>query len=134
MTCSLASGNSFIADPLLAHPDIDLTLKSNKGRSTVPSAASFGFEDIVQKLLAREEVDILSALNGPLAQTPLHCAGQGDHETIVKMLLECEKIEVNVRGGYHRTPLWYAAWKGPEATTALLLEHNADVEAADDDV
>jgi len=43
-------------------------------------------------------------------------------ETIVKLLLETSKVEVDSKDSYGRTPLSWAAEKGCETVIKLLLE------------
>jgi len=57
--------------------------------------------------------------------TQLSLAAQNGHETVVRLLLEREDVEVNSRedkGGV--TPLSWAACNGHEAAVRLLLERD----------
>jgi ankyrin repeat domain-containing protein 50 len=55
------------------------------------------------------------------------------HETVVKLLLETGKVDVDSKDfEYGRTPLWWAAGGGHEAVVKLLLETGkGDVDAKD---
>ncbi|KAB8260580.1 ankyrin repeat-containing domain protein [Aspergillus pseudonomiae] len=64
--------------------------------------------------------------------TPLTCAAEGGHATVVQMLLENEE-DVNERGMTEKeqSPIHLAALNGHVAVVKLLLERGANVEAQD---
>lgn len=61
-------------------------------------------------------------------------AVEGEHETIVKMLLEREDIDVNCQNGSGNTALMLVAWYGHGAIFKMLLERgDIDVNCKDGD-
>ncbi|EKG09441.1 hypothetical protein MPH_13518 [Macrophomina phaseolina MS6] len=59
-------------------------------------------------------------------------AAQNGNETIVELLLETGKVDVDSKGQSGRTPLWWAAKNGHEAVVKLLLETGkVDVDSKD---
>lgn len=47
--------------------------------------------------------------------------GKG-HEAVVELLLESGKVDLNLKDGFGRSPLLWAAEKGHKAVIKLLLE------------
>jgi len=85
----------------------------------------------VKLLLATRKVDVdVKDGNG---RTPLSYAAEHGHEAVVKLLLETEGVDINVKDeGYGRTPLSYAAEHGHEAVVKLLLaDSRVDVDTKD---
>ncbi|KAL9125157.1 MAG: hypothetical protein Q9217_005596, partial [Psora testacea] len=130
---ALVNHNSAIALKLLDRDDVDVTLAPKLGSSAIFHAAYFGYEEVVRRLLANDQVNLQSLSTFPPTKAPLHDAVEGGDEFVVKMFLEHAGVDVNVRGGSGRTPLSYAAIKGWEDITQLLLEHNANPDAMDED-
>ncbi|KAH7175991.1 hypothetical protein EDB81DRAFT_674526, partial [Dactylonectria macrodidyma] len=65
--------------------------------------------------------------------TPLLWATEQGHDTIIKLLLDTGKVDVNARDKYDGgTPLWRAAERGHETIVKLLLDTGkVDVDARD---
>jgi ankyrin repeat protein len=118
---------------LLEHKGIDATIRTRSGRTPIAWACLKGMEEVYHQLLTKPGVEVVRPDNTPLCQTPLHFAAQGGHATIVKLLLENEGVEADVRGGFNRSPLWYAARKGAIDVVGVLLEHNVEVDALDEE-
>ena len=69
-----------------------------------------------------------------LSGTALHYAAFCGLHTIVKYLIVEHSLDVNARGLYKKsTPLHWASSKGHMDTVRILLEHEADVSAQNDD-
>lgn len=63
--------------------------------------------------------------------TPLHWAARADADEIVKLLLECNGIDVDALTGSHRTPLQLAAETNAANSITLLGEAGADLNTQD---
>ena len=72
-------------------------------------------------------------LDFPGHTDPLIVSSYFGFETVVQRLLNSGKADVEAKDRYGRTPLWFAASGGHEATVKLLIEKGADVEAKDED-
>ena len=53
-------------------------------------------------------------------RSPLLYAAQNGHEAVVKILVEPDDIEVNIKDDHGRSPLSYAARNGHEAVVKIL--------------
>jgi ankyrin repeat protein len=63
--------------------------------------------------------------------TPLLCAAEKGHTSVVQLLLE-HNASVDSRDRSYRCPLVVAASGGHESSVRLLLEHNASIDSRDD--
>jgi len=89
------------------------------GQTPLLAASCLGFEDLVRRLLAaRHDVNAYSR-----DQTPLSCAAKLGHDTVVRLLIEQEDVEINSRDSNSQTSLSHAAQRGYEAVVRLLIEH-----------
>jgi len=51
----------------------------------------------------------------------------------VKLLLRCDRVDINSRDNEGKTPLWWAAYWGSAISVQLLLErHDVDLQARGD--
>ncbi|CAM1508997.1 Fc.00g027360.m01.CDS01 [Cosmosporella sp. VM-42] len=109
-------------------PDANTKLRDHNGRTALHLAAVAGKLDM-SKLLANE-LGVKKEAKDQWGGTPLHCAAEGGHEAIVRLLVElgADKEAKDQEGG---TPLHYAARGGHEAIMRLLVELGADKEAKD---
>ena len=63
-------------------------------------------------------------------RTPLVWAAERGHEAVVRLLIERDDVDVNIKGDFGETPLFVAAGNGHEAIVRLLIERNdIDVKA-----
>lgn len=93
-------------------------------------AASWeGRIEIVKAILEVGRIDINAgcASNG---NTALMVASEHGHDSICKLLLECEGIRVGAQNVHGTTALMCATGAGEISTIALLLHHGADVNDA----
>jgi ankyrin repeat protein len=103
----------------------DIKARDKYGRTLLHHAVDYGYVSIVKRLLDRgvnpNEVD-------DAGMTPLHMARRLD---VAKLLL-LHGANPNVKTKYDgRTPLHYAAAEGRLAIIALLLRHDAYIDARD---
>ncbi|KAH7464150.1 hypothetical protein FOMA001_g17939 [Fusarium oxysporum f. sp. matthiolae] len=91
--------------------------------------AYFGIKDAAQILATRNIADLTDSYG----RTALWYAAARGHETVVKLLLDTGKVDVNTRDTLHgQTPLWRAAAGGYEGIVKLLLNiGEVDVDAKD---
>jgi hypothetical protein len=87
--------------------------------SSILTAAHQGKEGLVQKFLQRG-VDADSA--GWNSWRPLLLAAINGHETVVRLLLETGKVDVDLKDRRGRTPLNWAAMNKHEAVVKLLAQ------------
>ena len=91
------------------------------GRSAMHFAAANGQEATLRMLLAKGAGKIDADSGDKYGCTPLYLAAQNGHEVIVKLLLNTDEVEPDLKteGGW--TPLLIAAENGHEAVVKLLL-------------
>jgi hypothetical protein len=99
-------------------------LKSRYGLTPLSWTAGNGYNDVVNLLLAKDNIDP-DLKDTQYGQTPLSWAAENGHEAVVKLLLETGKVEVDSKDKYGRIPLSWAARNGHEAVVQLLLEKGA---------
>ncbi|SPJ73909.1 related to ankyrin [Fusarium torulosum] len=88
----------------------------------------FGIKHAAQILATRNIVDLMDSYG----RTALWYAAAGGHETIVKLLLDTGKVDVNAKDQSGITPLSCATVWGQEAIVKLLLDTGkVDVDARD---
>ncbi|KGQ02961.1 Ankyrin-3 [Beauveria bassiana D1-5] len=81
-------------------------------------AAHFGIEKAVETLI-QHEAD--ADARDDAGRTPLSWAAASGHETVVKLLMMIDYVEVNLQDNNGRTPLSWAAEFGQEAVVKMLL-------------
>ena len=109
---------------LKAWPGGDLDAKDEEGWSALQRAAAEGLAVAVKELLRRPGVEV----NGvePAGGRPaLVLASEGGHEEVVRALLACAEVEVNLAQADGATALYIAAQEGHNAVVELLLAHAA---------
>ena len=87
--------------------------------------AHFGQEEIVRILLLQHANPNAASKNG-YQVFPIHAALSGQHDRIVKQLIEAG-AEVNVLQSSRTSPLHLAAQQGNIDLIIVLLEHGADI-------
>ncbi len=98
---------------------------SSHGFYPLGIAAHFGQEEIVRILLLQHANPNAASKNG-YQVFPIHAALSGQHDRIVKQLIEAG-AEVNVLQSSRTSPLHLAAQQGNIDLIIILLEHGADI-------
>ena len=102
----------------------DLDAKDEEGWSALQRAAAEGLAVAVKELLRRPGVEV-NGVEPTKGQPALVLASRGGHEAVVRVLLGCAKVEVNLAQAGGATALYIAAQEGHEAVVELLLAHAA---------
>ncbi|CEF76425.1 hypothetical protein SNK05_004413 [Fusarium graminearum] len=129
------NGHMAIFDILLSTGKVDLNAESNNHLTPGSEAVRGGHVQMVERLLSDSNFDVnFCPWRGwtPLAiqvdtldvddETPLHKAALGGQETIVKLLIDSGKADVNAVGIFTFPPLFLATAHGHEGVVGLLLE------------
>lgn len=95
--------------------------------STLQLACSIGHLPAVLKLLEQATADEISAQNNS-GETALHRAVRGNHEAVVRVLLE-RGADLSLCTNWLETPLHHAANWAYETVLGLLIEKGADISA-----
>ena len=99
------------------------------GATTLHEAASGGYNDIVQLLLAKgAPIEATDTHN----DTPLHLAAWNGHTSTVELLLS-KGASIEAMNEFNNTPLHRAAWNGHTNTVELLLSKGASIKATNKD-
>ncbi|KND94757.1 Ankyrin repeat domain-containing protein 50 [Tolypocladium ophioglossoides CBS 100239] len=124
-----AGNNKEIVELLLASGRVDPNVKNGKGRSPVVLAAQAGDDEVVKLLLpVMEYEDGHPAFGGALRS-----AAVNGLDSVVKALLESDRVHVDARNVVGRTALSRAAGSGRDSVVKLLLESGrADADSRDD--
>ena len=85
--------------------------------SGVHVIAYFGLNDFVAGFRKVE-------LEDELGRTPLSWAAERGHETVVRLLVERDDVDINAKDADGRTPLIWSAERGHEAVVWLLVERD----------
>ena len=80
--------------------------------------------EAVKELLRRPSVEV-NGVEPTKGQPALVLASRGGHEAVVRVLLACAKVEVNLAQTSGHTALCGAASEGRKAVVELLLAHAA---------
>ena len=119
-------------------PKIKVLLQANPSMHSRPGpfgatplhfAAAFGYQEIVELLLAKHASSNARTVAG---KTPLHWAASEGRTNVVRFLLGHGSM-VNVQDEHGNTPLHDAALNGRNEVVKLLLNSSADVNAKDND-
>ncbi|XP_014292101.1 ankyrin repeat, PH and SEC7 domain containing protein secG isoform X3 [Halyomorpha halys] len=120
---AVKGGNHEIAS-LLLNKGADVSILDSDGATLLHHAAHKGMTKLVEQLLEKQEVDPQSVDSS--GQLPFHTACSEGHLDIVKMLLACDRSQVNcVIDDTKYTPLHEAAFWGRKYVVNFLLENNA---------
>lgn len=106
---------------LAATPKV-LDLPDEQGNTTLYWAARFGYQDIVQALVARNAMINTKNNNG---WTPLQEAAENGHANIVDLLI-AKGAQINTQDNEGRTALFWAAKEGHAEIIQFLLNKGAD--------
>jgi len=107
---------------LLEMEGLDINATDWMGRTALTRAAERGQEEVVKKLLEREDINP-DPPDTTFYRTPLGWAAENASGGVVKLLLERKDVNpdhIDTGGG--RTPLSIAAQNGREQTVKMLLE------------
>ena len=99
-----------------------LTRKDKDGRTALWWASRYGYEAIVEVLLATGEAEV--NLQSRYGWTPLSQAAERGHEAVVRLLLATNEVDVDSKSNSLRTPLSCAAEGRHETVVKLLLENS----------
>jgi ankyrin repeat protein len=124
-------GNKEVVDLLMKVDGNDFELETIEGLKLLTCAAWGGLEDICQMLIANGKADCTSQTRYG-GFYPLHLAALSDDTATIKLLLAHEGVEKNCRNWQGRTPLWTATLSGKENAVQVLVAHDVDVNAADE--
>jgi ankyrin repeat protein len=107
----------------------DYNKQDNRKRTILHRAAAAGHIGVVKGLLSIESVNPNQLEKDQC--TPLGLALRDDHEKIAHILIEKEKIDVNLGGGSFGAPIHIAVSKNKEETIRKLVKRNVDVNKVD---
>ena len=101
-------GNVELVTILLQHTDIDANIikRGNQG-SPLYLASERGFDDIVRQLLGQSQIKVNDVF-GPKRITALMSAAESQSLNVVKHLLLCPKVDINMKDSYGKTAMQYA--------------------------
>ena len=108
-----------VAQALIAHPAIQVEVRTAKDESPLMLAAIKG-----KLALCRQLIDKDADVNKP-GWTPLHYAASGGHVEVLQLLLE-HYAYIDAESPNGSTPLMMAAMYGSSAAVLTLLEAGAD--------
>ncbi|XP_067654008.1 inversin-like [Haliotis asinina] len=104
---------------------LDINSREQNKRTPVMAAAWKGHRGVVELLVVRgADVSLVDGDGDNILH--LACWGAGDLET-VELILSLNKVDINSRGLWARTPVMLAAWKGHRDVVELLVGRGADV-------
>jgi ankyrin repeat protein len=124
------SGHAPVVEFLAAVPNVDLAFRNKNGDTPLHEAVC-GNAESVAALIAQPGVDVNATQTVGL--TPLHCAVIKQQPEIVRLLAECEQVNVNSPDAQLRTPLHLAAelQGAVDIVKCLALHPKADVNLRD---
>ena len=128
---AISEGHNEIVKRLLTETKLNLNitagsdLMSFERRTVLQLAVQKDDMEVVKWLLADERLSINSVASG---QSALACAVSVGNIEMVKLLLEQEDIDIDVRGRLGSTPLWLAASSGRFDLVQLLLQRTDNID------
>ena len=141
---AVTCGEKRIVDLLLKHPNIDVNIKSNSGETSLMTGTIFGRQETVKPLLNHKDIDVniqnekgITALMyatadydkdmDKLRQSRSYVKDKVEmslgKQEIVKLLLNHEDIDVNIRDEEGKTALIWAVDQNQKEIVELLLNH-----------
>lgn len=115
-----ALGSETVIDLLLAREVIDVNARNVQGETTLWHAAYAERMCAVAKLLRRRDLDT-DVPGAFLRITPLALAVIHKHLSIMKVLLDTSRVDINAQDNQGRTPLYHAVISKEKVSTLLLL-------------
>ena len=107
----------------------DINAKDGDGMTALQYAVIKGYPQLIDKLLAHQDIEVNSQDNGGL--TALHHAVMQRNESAAKGLLAHEGIDVNIKDGQGLTALHHAVKGYPTLVVRLLWHEAIDVNITD---
>ena len=121
-------GHREIVQALLNRSGINIDAKNLKGLTALIFAILYGKDDVA-KVLVDHGADVNLAKND--GWTPLMSAALHGHMTIAQTLLSAPEIRIDAKSANGGTALMAAAFYGKADIAKVLIDHRADVNAAD---
>ena len=109
----------------------DVNAKDGNGMTALHYAVIKGYSQLVDKLLAHQDIEVNSKDGGGL--TALHYAVSQRNESAVKRLLAHEGIDINIKDGSGLTALHHAVKAYPDSLDRLLFHEAIEVNSQDGD-
>jgi len=130
---AILAGRCDIVDRLLAHPQMDLTLKNSKfsgGETPLALAVRTGQSEMASLLLERRSADVINSKDA-FGRTPLFFAAGRGNLPLLNLLLETPHIDINALTNARESALSWAVQVGHiEVVAALLARPDCDVNSA----
>ena len=127
-----------IMNALLDAPGINVNWQDEDGFAPLHLACEMGSTDIVERLVAVDGIDVNMATATGMRPLTMACDADVDDlsgDALVRFLLRAPGIDVNrpAEGGFGRSPLLYACYKGcsPAVVRALLDAPGVDTRWTD---
>ena len=121
---AVIEGHKDIVKLLMTREDVDPNVRDRKGETPLVVAIKNRHIAMVRLLLAYKYIDINATDVGEHRSALFYAMPPLQKDTqILKLLLACENIKVNVKGKYGKTPLMDAASRGSAEAMRLLLAH-----------
>ena len=118
--------SSAVIPLLLAHPDIDINLKNNKGYTPFFIACEYGYTSCVREMLKDSRVNLKETDNG--GYTPLWLAAANVHLDVIKVWIASgREMDLGKPGDVYRTDaIGSAREEGRTEVVALLERFKSD--------
>ncbi|CAI2380891.1 unnamed protein product [Moneuplotes crassus] len=107
----------------------DYNRRDNRKRTILHRAATAGHIGVIRGLLNIENIDPNKLEKDQC--TPLGLALRDDHEEIANILIEKEKVDVNLGGGSFGAPIHIAVSRNKVKTLLKLVKRNVDINKVD---
>lgn len=118
-----------IAEYFLKKANPILTMKSKNGYTAFHWICYIGNTSLLNLYICYDKFfNVNSQTSCPLELSGLHIAIENDHYNIVRSLLKCSKINVNILNSNDETPLHIAIEKNSVRIVKELLKYNASIE------
>ena len=93
---ALYSGQSDMVKIIVQQPNIDFNVKTNRGVTLAQAAVWVGDVKCVETLAALESFDCWNVPDS-VGNTPIISAVNGKKKSIIKLLLKCPRVDVNIK-------------------------------------
>lgn len=125
LSVAASNGHKEVVQQLLATGQIDLLPEDPLAKKALPYAVANGHWEIVQLLLAAEDDDYNLEIS-------LCVAAENGQKELVQRFLAMDRVGVNAKNEYGRTPLLLAAENGHKEIVQLLLsEEDINIDLKD---